>query len=77
MDEDDLVSYRQYTINNTGMNRAGKKRPAPAPSPTRTTSNAFDQEMDILDDLTAISPKQRVSGSSARIFLYITAQFDR
>ena len=61
MEEDDLVSYRQYTINNTGKNRAGKKRPAPAASPPRTATNAFDEGMDVLDDLSAISPKQRVS----------------
>jgi hypothetical protein len=61
MDEEDLVTYRQYTINTTGASRGGKKRPAPPASPPpRTTTNAFDQESDIDDDHTSINHKQRV-----------------
>jgi hypothetical protein len=55
MDEDDLVSYRQYTINTTGANRGGKKRPASPP--LRTTTNQFDMD----NDNTSTHPKQRVS----------------
>lgn len=58
MNEDDLVSYRQYTINTAGMNRTGKKRPAPVSPPIEATTNQFDEE---LDDFTATNPKQRVS----------------
>jgi hypothetical protein len=58
MDEDDLVSYRQYTINTTVGTR-GKKRPASPP--LRTTTNQFDQEIDMDEDNTSINPKQRVS----------------
>lgn len=47
MDEDDLVSYRQYTTSRGG----GKKRPA---SPT---INNFD----IDDENTTINAKQRVN----------------
>ncbi|UJR13668.1 hypothetical protein I4U23_000680 [Adineta vaga] len=61
MDEDDLVSYRQYTINTTGMNRTGKKRPAPVSPPMRTTTNQFDQDIDILDDLSSTNTKQRMT----------------
>lgn len=49
MDEDDLVSYRQYTINTGNTNRAGRKRPAPP----RTTDQEYDHA--------SINPKQRVS----------------
>ena len=49
MDEDDLVSYRQYTVNATNTNRGGgKKRPAPP-----TTTDPYDH--------TSVNPKQRVS----------------
>ena len=58
MDEDDLVSYRQYTINTAGMNRTGKKRPAPVSPPTEATANQFDEEF---DDFTATNSKQRVN----------------
>jgi hypothetical protein len=51
MEEDDLVSYRQYTINTTNTNRGGKKRPAP--SSPHTTTNPSDH--------TSTTPKQRVS----------------
>ena len=65
MDEDDLVSYRQYTINTTGTNRGGRKRPAPPASPPpRTTTNAFDQESDMNDDYTSINPKQQAIGDT-------------
>jgi len=59
MDEDDLVSYRQYTINTTGVNRGGKKRPAPPPP--KTTTNPFDQESDMDENYTSINPKQRTT----------------
>ncbi len=63
MDEDDLVSYRQYTINTTGTNR-GRKRPAPPASPPpRTTTNAFDQEFDMEDDHASINPEQHMSNN--------------
>lgn len=53
MDEDDLVSYRQY---NTGAHRTAKKRPAPSPSPTvqRTTMPHPFNESDMDEDLLAI-----------------------
>jgi hypothetical protein len=55
MDEEDLVSYRQYTINTAGMNRGGKKRPASPP--LQTTTNQFDMDEDDI----SVHPKQRVS----------------
>jgi len=55
MDEEDLVSYRQYTINTTGVSRGGKKRPASPP--LRTTTNQFDMD----EDYTSTNPKQRVN----------------
>jgi hypothetical protein len=55
MDEDDLVSYRQYTINTTGGNRGGKKRPASPP--LQTTTNQFNMDEDDI----SINPKQRVN----------------
>ncbi|CAF0830615.1 unnamed protein product [Adineta ricciae] len=58
MDEDDLVSYRQYAINTAGMNRTGKKRPAPVSPPMEATANQFDEEF---DDFTATNPKQRIT----------------
>ncbi|CAF1299836.1 unnamed protein product [Rotaria sordida] len=62
MDEDDLVSYRQYTINTTGVNRGGKKRPAPSTSPTLETQiNPIDEEFNIDEDNISIDPKQRIS----------------
>ena len=66
MDEDDLVSYRQYAINTTGASRGGKKRPAPPASPPprpKTTTNPFDQESDMDEDYTSINPNQQVSYS--------------
>ena len=68
MDEDDLVSYRQYTATMTGHHRAGKKRPAPSVSPPpppppavpqHTTTNAFDQESDVEDGLSMIETSQQ------------------
>ena len=53
MDEDDLVAYRQHTINTT----AGRKRPASPP--LRATTNEFDMD----EDEPSIPIKQRVSQS--------------
>jgi hypothetical protein len=64
MDEDDLVSYRQYTINTTGGNRGGKKRPASPP--LRTTTNQFDMDEDDI----SINPKQQVSWFLILIKIY-------
>ncbi|CAF4334491.1 unnamed protein product, partial [Rotaria sp. Silwood2] len=62
MDEDDLVSYRQYTINTTGATRGGKKRSAPSRSPTLgTNTNPIDEESNIDEDNISINPKQRIS----------------
>jgi len=62
MEEDDLVSYRQYTINTTNTNRGGKKRPAPSSSPPQTTTN--------ISDHTSTTPKQRVSSPEINFRLY-------
>ena len=59
MDEDDLVAYRQHTINTTAGNRTGRKRPASPP--LRTTTNQFDQDFDMDEDDPIIPVKQRVS----------------
>ena len=59
MDEDDLVAYRQHTINTTATNRAGRKRPASPP--LRTTTNQFDQDFDMDENESSIPVKQRVS----------------
>lgn len=57
MDEDDLVAYRQHTINTTTGNRAGRKRPASPP--LRATTNEFDMD----EDEPSIPVKHRVSQS--------------
>jgi hypothetical protein len=64
MDEDDLVSYRQY---NTAAQRTAKKRPAPSPSPTlqRTTlPHPFNGESEMNDDLLAIPQRQTSVGDT-------------
>jgi hypothetical protein len=64
MDEDDLVSYRQYTANTTGGSRGGgKKRPAPQPSPPppqRTTTDTFDMD----EDEILINPTATAAGDT-------------
>ena len=60
MGEDDLVSYRQYTVHGAGTSRTTKKRPAPAASPSaqRENTKTFQHESDLDDDCPS---KTRVS----------------
>ncbi|CAM4785334.1 unnamed protein product [Rotaria magnacalcarata] len=68
MEEDDLVSYRQCTMNTNGTNQGGKKRSAPSSSPTlQTNTNPMNQHSNFDEDNISINPKQKIVSTTTEL----------
>lgn len=78
MDEDDLVSYRHYTMNTTSNHR-GKKRPAPSrsPLPQRTTETPDEPEPQAEAETEVMDQTYVVSHSSQQSIVGLQHTADR